>query len=158
MNDFTWEQYGDEAMEFAIYEDSDYPIAALFEEMGELTGKFAKAIRGDKELDVEGARREVGDILWMCAAIHSEHGKGDPLALPVENEDAFNAAAGIPEHRLALGLFESVVHGNFEAFFTSLHIIARRLDTTLEECASNNLLKLADRKARDVLQGSGDNR
>lgn len=36
--------------------------------------------------------------------------------------------------------------------------LARALDTSLDEIASANLAKLADRQARNVIQGDGDNR
>ena len=37
-------------------------------------------------------------------------------------------------------------------------MIADELDTTLEEVAQRNIKKLADRKSRNVITGSGDNR
>lgn len=36
--------------------------------------------------------------------------------------------------------------------------LARDLDLSLEDIANNNITKLLDRKARNVIQGSGDNR
>ena|SRR5258708_38244532 len=36
--------------------------------------------------------------------------------------------------------------------------LARDLEISLEDIANNNLIKLADRQARNVIHGSGDNR
>ena len=158
MSEFNWNTYKEQAMEFALYENPEYPVAALYEEMGELTGKFAKAIRGDRELDVVGARKEIGDILWNCAALFEEHGGEGEFNIPDLNEEYWDSYTDTPLHHMALSLFGNVSEGNFAAFFALLNYIARRLDTTLEECATGNIIKLTSRKERDVIKGDGDNR
>ena len=70
--------YQKQAAEFAIYESPLYPVLALAEEVGELTTFFAKQARGDfKEMDFQMKkllRKEIGDALWMLAAIATDQG------------------------------------------------------------------------------------
>lgn len=41
-----------------------YPFLALSEETGEVCGKLAKSLRGDKELQILAVAKELGDVLW----------------------------------------------------------------------------------------------
>lgn len=106
-------EYQERAHETADYlgmENGDYryPVMGLSEEAGEVSGKFAKAIR-DANGIIDGERREaikkeLGDVCWFVAEI------------------------------------------------------ATILDLKLEDVMQGNLDKLASRKARGVIHGSGDNR
>lgn len=106
-------EYQERAHETADYlgmENGDYryPVMGLSEEAGEVSGKFAKAVR-DANGIIDGERREVikkelGDVCWFVAEI------------------------------------------------------ATILDLKLEDVMQGNLDKLASRKARGVIHGSGDNR
>lgn len=105
--------YQERAHETADYlgmENGDYryPVMGLSEEAGEVSGKFAKAVR-DANGIIDGERREaikkeLGDVCWFVAEI------------------------------------------------------ATILDLKLEDVMQGNLDKLASRKARGVIHGSGDNR
>lgn len=56
--------------------DTLYAVMGLTEEAGEVAGKFAKHRRDDtptEELRV-AVRKELGDVLWMVAAIASDFG------------------------------------------------------------------------------------
>lgn len=106
-------EYQERAHETADYlgmENGDYryPVMGLSEEAGEVSGKFAKAVR-DANGIIDGERREaikkeLGDVCWFIAEI------------------------------------------------------ATILDLKLEDVMQGNLDKLASRKARGVIHGSGDNR
>ena len=105
--------YQERAHETADYlgmENGDYryQVMGLSEEAGEVSGKFAKAVR-DANGIIDGERREaikkeLGDVCWFVAEI------------------------------------------------------ATILDLKLEDVMQGNLDKLASRKARGVIHGSGDNR
>lgn len=88
--------------------DYSYPVMGLAEEAGEVSGKFAKAVRDDNGLISEERReaikKELGDVCWFVAEIST------------------------------------------------------LLGFKLEDVMQANLDKLASRKARGVLHGSGDNR
>lgn len=90
----------------AIYDDYNYPRYALGEEVGELLGKFAKALRdnwSDQELEIH-VRKEAGDIMWQLARTLDDMG------------------------------------------------------ISMQEVMEENVRKIEDRKARNKLQGSGDER
>ena len=85
-----------------------YPVMGLVEEAGEVSGKFAKAVRDndgviDDEIKSEIVK-ELGDVAWMLA-----------------------------ECSTVIGV-------------------------SLEEVLQKNIEKLASRKQRNVIHGSGDNR
>lgn len=85
-----------------------YPALGLAGESGEVAEKVKKLWRNkDLELlstDRAAVAREIGDVLWYCAALATE------------------------------------------------------LGMSLDQIASGNLTKLADRKLRDVIKSEGDNR
>jgi NTP pyrophosphatase (non-canonical NTP hydrolase) len=76
--------YQDEAVKYAAYEKEDavlYPLLALSEEVGEVSGKVAKYIRKNPGAGWELAngiisdstlradlKKELGDVLWNLAA------------------------------------------------------------------------------------------
>ena len=73
----TFNEYQTAAMRTAIYPPGlTYPVLGLAGEAGEVANKFAKAVRDcGGELDFERREAladEVGDVLWMAAAIASE--------------------------------------------------------------------------------------
>jgi NTP pyrophosphatase (non-canonical NTP hydrolase) len=88
--------------------DYRYPVMGLTEEAGEVSGKFAKAVRDANGISDgerrEAIKKELGDVCWFVAEIST-----------------------------LLGL-------------------------SLEEVMQGNLDKLASRKQRGVLHGSGDDR
>lgn len=102
--------YQQAAMKTAAYPAKyrvTYPLLALNEEVGEMTGIFAKATRKNRDLtdeEMARAKKELGDVLWNVAAL------------------------------------------------------ADGLGMTLEDVAQTNLDKLADRAARGVIVGEGDDR
>lgn len=84
--------------------DITYAVLNLAGEAGEVTSKYAKAVRDKTPVDPVEVAKELGDCLW-CIALASQE-----------------------------------------------------LGFTLEEVAQMNLDKLASRRARGLIQGSGDNR
>lgn len=56
--------------------NSDYAVAGLVGEVGELLGYMAKSIRDDYPLDPVNIKKELGDILWFVAAIANDFGFG----------------------------------------------------------------------------------
>lgn len=67
-------EYQEAAKTTAVYQDSRYPILAIGEEVGELQGVFAKAMRKGKPHDVAKAADELGDVLWNVALLAYEIG------------------------------------------------------------------------------------
>jgi NTP pyrophosphatase (non-canonical NTP hydrolase) len=53
---------------------SEYVTLGLIGEIGEFYGKWAKCLRDDKPWDDEDMKKELGDILWMLAALCRESG------------------------------------------------------------------------------------
>lgn len=68
------DMYQQAARQFAVYKDPMYAILGLSEEVGEFTGKIAKAIRKGCEPDEEALKKELGDALWMLANIATDRG------------------------------------------------------------------------------------
>lgn len=100
----NFDHYQAQAATTAIYDNPLYPVLGLTEEAGEVAGKVAKSLRDKTDLDADVMMKEMGDVLWMLAAIANDYG------------------------------------------------------FSLAEIAQRNLDKLASRKARGVLGGSGDDR
>jgi NTP pyrophosphatase (non-canonical NTP hydrolase) len=68
-------EYQREAMSFRLSTaDAQYAREGLAGEVGELLGYFAKARRDYGTVDYKHVRKELGDILWMVAAIADDWG------------------------------------------------------------------------------------
>lgn len=84
----TLKEYQEQAHTTACYKGEWYPILALQEEVGELSGKLAKAQRGDysiisddlvpidgqKVIYISDIKKEIGDILWQLNEFCTQHG------------------------------------------------------------------------------------
>jgi len=73
----TFDEYQKQARAFAIYPKKSkgiYPALLLAEEAGETVGKVAKWMRGGLNLDVNGLRKEIGDVLWALANLAEDIG------------------------------------------------------------------------------------
>ncbi len=71
--------YQNKASETAIYPKKldggvYYAAIGLAGEVGELLNKIKKIARDNAELDVEGVKGELGDVLWYCSQIATELG------------------------------------------------------------------------------------
>lgn len=145
-----------------------YLIPGIVGEVGELFGQNAKAVwHGWKQDKLQKELvSEYGDIAWMTAVLlHVEADKGTEIAIPVfttrlEDDDLHLLLM----RATALHLYYS------QSLFPYIPEAAARLWSALEEkCQSvtgvsfqtvldANVAKLADRAARGVLKGAGDNR
>lgn len=54
--------------------DHSYVVLNLVGEVGELYGKFAKAIRDGGQVDRADMQKELGDILWQLSALCDDLG------------------------------------------------------------------------------------
>lgn len=158
---FDFEAYQDQALTTALPSalSMDYLLPGLVAEIGEVFGKRAKAVRDGwtRERLREEVLPELADVLWFVAVISHVSGekiyeeKIDTWSYPFMESALASARAlltcntgrypGFLTHILAAVNFEVVGHGS-----------------TLEAVAQANLEKLASRKARGVIGGSGDAR
>lgn len=75
MNDFS--DYEKFVVNMKVYPEKGkiiYPGLALGEEAGEVQGKLAKWMRGDKELDPNAVALELGDVFWQLTALATDLG------------------------------------------------------------------------------------
>lgn len=73
----NFDEYQKEARKTAIYDTITdrvtYPALGLSGEAGEVANKVKKMLR-DKNLDVAGIAKEIGDVLWYCANLAEDLG------------------------------------------------------------------------------------
>ena len=88
--EMSFEQYAEEAMNLAIYEDDLlYPLIGLCSEVGEVADKFKKMMRDERlELPLDdpaftlnyeqrqAIAKELGDVLWYVTALAGDIGYG----------------------------------------------------------------------------------
>jgi len=178
--------YQQQALTTAIYpvdREVDYTIIGLGSEIGELAEVYGEAKKGFygklNGSDTKEALSELGDVLWYVAAT------ADALNVQL---DWVTKQAHTPVHHVSKGLTlvdMVVAHGKIQGilkksirdnggYLSTVHenIIATELchiwnhsaqfiyllGGTLDGVLAANLNKLSDRKARGVLQGSGNNR
>ena len=138
------------ALEFA------YLTPMIMSEVGEMYGKIAKAVRDewtDEKLKQE-LTKEYGDVCWGVAVLlhkmglheetHGERVCEEPLVMITDM--AVDIFANLQLHVVAE--LWAVLRDNAEKITGS----------TLDQVLEANLAKLADRKQRGVIGGSGDER
>ena len=70
-----FDYYQEEAMKFRLKTaDEQYVLLNLVGEVGELYSKLAKSIRDGSVVTTEDVQKEIGDILWMLAALCHDEG------------------------------------------------------------------------------------
>ena len=173
-------------MTTAIYpvdREVDYTIVGLGSEIGELAEVYGSAKRGFygqfSDADAKEALSECGDILWYVAATADALGLQLDWVLKQAATALHHASKGltlidiVAAHGAIQGILKKSIRDN-QGYLTTAHEekIAEQLCHVWNHTAqfiyllggtengvmNANLNKLADRKARGVLQGSGNNR
>lgn len=147
----------------------EYLVPGLVAEVGELFGVQAKAVRDDwDEEQIKTALvKEYGDVAWFAAVLIHEYREVIKISETVylypgsSRADAMNL---LMEHATALSEDHS------DSFSVDVRYEANQIWRLLEENSEKitgssfdevleaNLAKLADRKERGVIGGSGDER
>jgi NTP pyrophosphatase (non-canonical NTP hydrolase) len=180
----TWNEYQQQALTTAIYplsRELDYTILGLCSEVGELGTAYSeiKTVFGESQLLIGDLHSEIGDCFWYVAAI------ADALKVPLDYIARFSTEP-IMEGSRGLAILEVVAQASCMAGILKkairdndgyisdaadskiklslyrtlwlLDLICEQWGTTRQAVMAKNLAKLADRKNRGVLQGSGDHR
>jgi NTP pyrophosphatase (non-canonical NTP hydrolase) len=184
----NWNEYQQQALSTAIYplkRELEYTAFGLVSELGELNEVYVESKSlgwGFSQAALNSFLKEAGDCYWYLAAVADalnvslQHiweeyapltnyrplksrgmlllvlgGRGAQIAgivkKAIRDNDGFLSDAGAEAIKCHLG-------------YLMLHLneLVDLLGGTPEGVTANNLNKLADRKKRGVLQGSGDNR
>lgn len=174
-----YKEYEEKCNDIKLYSDEvaiGYVTLGLCGELGELYEKISQEELG------ELGRKEIGDMLWYLAMMRreldlstiekwpvAEEGlKIDPFALVVESgkiaeqvkkfmrDDWVSGQKNVfPEKR------KEIVEKSWTSIVKMLFSLAKDEDafnSSIEEIADENIEKLASRKQRNVIHGSGDNR
>lgn len=147
----------------------EYLVPGLVAEIGELFGVQAKAVRdGWDEYQVETALvKEYGDVAWFAAVLIHEYRETWKMCDTVylypgsRSIDAMNL---LMEHATSLSenyfdSFDIDVRANAHQIWRLLEENSEKITgSTFDQVLEVNLAKLADRKERGVISGSGDSR
>ena len=182
----TYNEYQQQALTTAIYpvdREVDYTIVGLGSEIGELAEVYAESKKNFygklNGTDTKEALSECGDIQWYVAATADALGLQLDWVLQQANTDLHHVSKGLTlvdmvvSHGKIQGILKKSIRDN-QGYLTSTHeeMIAKELCHIWNHTAqfiyllggteagvmAANLNKLADRKARGVLQGSGNDR
>lgn len=145
-----------------------YLIPGIVGEVGELHGQTAKAVWhgwDDAKLSKE-LISEYGDIAWMTAVLlHVEADKGAEITIPVFSTRLEDDALHLLLMRAtSLNLYYSggllqYIPEAASRLWSALEYKCKEVTgVSFQEVLDNNIAKLADRAARGVLKGAGDNR
>lgn len=182
-----WNAYQQEALTTAIYplkRELEYTVLGLCSEVGEIGEAYDNYIGGGRRsVDYSNLLSEVGDNFWYCAAVADAlkyplatvalflDPQPEPVRIP-ESVDSHLRYLTAEVSNIA-GVVKKAIRDN-DGFLSSaaqdklaLHLyrviwlldaLCGKFGTDRHSVMSKNLNKLADRKQRGVLQGSGDNR
>lgn len=175
-------EYQEKAWSTAVYPDMgfnmEYPTLGLMDEIGELylAYQIPELSRKQKR---EATLKEAGDVLWYVSCLCTElevsleevalYDTFESFVTPSNFEPVrlfFCASVIAGKIKKAIRDTNGIIsHEDMETIKYFLHLILRLLlgicdieNITFNEVAEKNLEKLADRKKRDRLHGSGDNR
>jgi len=152
----TFEEYQAAAAEFAIYpkdREREYLSLGLISEVGELAGKVKKEIRDGVDL-TEAILAEIGDCCWYAGQIMCRY----------HFVYRFGGSAETKKFTDTGLIFEmaetcaSTSMYRLTCILDCLDELSVRRGSTLEAVCEANIAKLRDRKERDAIKGSGDNR
>lgn len=164
----TYNEYITGALETATYPKGElgllYLRLGLRGEAGEVLDKVKKLIRDDgwepgqpvPEEKRQAILLELGDVLWYCACY--AHETNTTITLNDDREMQRVNAEGASLTYLLFDMFEECASQCFTYVVWNVAAIAQHLGSSLNEVARMNLEKLASRKQRGALGGSGDYR
>lgn len=138
-----------------------YLTPMIVEEIGEVFGKVAKATRDEWETErfEQEMLKEVGDVCWGVAVYAHHIGATLPAHKGVEEEDMETVLSAIIYEANNLYAYPWEVEDALEGIWVTLQAGARALTGhSFDQVLEANLAKLADRQARSVISGSGDDR
>ena len=182
----TLKEYQDAAMTTATYPNEQartYLKLGMLGESGEVCDKIKKLIRDEgwtdgKEIPAdkrEGLLLELGDVMWYVAcwlketAVNQENGEDECKELneyfaSVDNEKQIwkttELAIKLVDNCSTLLMMKSGLAGMkmAELVIRVVALMATKTDSSLEEVCQKNIAKLASRKERNKIGGSGDYR
>ena len=164
------EEYLDKAHTYSSIDKdrlNEYVYYGALEEIGELTGKIVKSLRGDytiiaddvqidptKEASIKYIRYkdlmlEVGDIIWM---------------LHMRDRDCLSSYSGsklLSISEVLISIWHLTIEwtsSNYNNAMSELALIMDYFGYTLEEVLYLNIEKLEQRRINNTIKGSGDNR
>lgn len=171
-----WNKYQAEALTTAVYtleRELDYAVLGLISEVGEVV---ENAVADDP--DHRLIKTEIGDSFWYAAAV------ADALKTTLQevwdnrtddkaSTHEFAPAGLVIQAGLMAGHLKKAIRDDagvllparkaklilaLGSVLTELSALCASLDTTVHAVTQANLNKLADRKQRGTLQGSGNHR
>jgi len=169
------DEYQEKAMEFAFF-PKDLPVPAycalaLGGELGELMMAYERFKTNPHRNREEDVLKELGDVLWYVAAlcqslelkmsnINSQEVACLPLGLTTRCGAIQERVKKLYRdgHGLVTPDVREVLRRDIKEFFGGLLYLARGYGFTVDAITATNLAKLTDRRARNVLHGSGDDR
>lgn len=136
---------------------TQYLLPGLVAEVGEVCGVFAKAERDDwtgPHFDA-ALFKELGDVAWFVVVL--AHVTDVPL--PHDAEPAFSSDGPVPLLvHAALQVLCCDPEDTISIVWEALLGLAKTFQIPMDEVLQANLAKLADRKRRGAIMGSGDHR
>jgi len=136
--------------------EKERALLGIFEETGELIGKFKKQLRGDKVSDLD-IKKEIGDLLYYLR-IFAELEK---IEIVDHNVNYSKFSKDFFLKRFSLDYFYLFTDDKKTPFNSILSLtfeLISLLKYDLSEILEINQKKLSDRKKRNVIKGNGDNR
>lgn len=171
----TYKEYEEKAITTKCYSDKvaiPYVVLGLCGELGETLEKI------DQDASEDEIIKEIGDQMWYLAGIRVELGlelrddwdwtnskKPSPFSLPVEVGKICEQVKKwlrddwkVDEENIFPEKRKAIVLEAWENIWSYLNDLSDYVNTSIEEVGRINNEKLASRKERDMIHGSGDNR
>lgn len=148
----SFEEYSKRAAETQMEscKNEDYLRLGLISEIGELAAIFKRAIRGDFKLEDkrQDILLELGDICWYLDRLYGLDGY------------EFGNILTPNSHAISVPVLIWDMTECIDAYYIIVNIvdIARTLGFTIWDVLTANVEKLAKRKERGLITGSGDHR
>lgn len=163
MRYISYADYQRQASSTAMYASKDYPFMLLMEEFQEFLGTS----------NVQDEIAELGDLQWCISQCYKELGLTNHTPDAGKYHDTpilvFKSvlAKGMRKHQMSLvELLENAVEvGVYDDLVLALNSLneycifhATRINSHITSVRLANVIKLADRKSRNVIVGAGDHR
>lgn len=171
---------------YPLKRELEYTVLGLCSEVGEVGEAYAAGKQGwgYSSEQIKALKKEIGDCFWYAAAIADALDLtleevalyGDTLGLPpvkAPNSRGLTVLSIVAESSAMAGVVKKAIRDNdgfvstearvklVQSLYRTLWLLdglCGQFTTSRHAVMVENLNKLADRKSRGVLQGSGDNR